>query len=117
MKNNGWTVELDKFKARTPKGILNMTNIIATLNPMADRYMVIACHYDSKLMDFYFVGATDSAVPCAMMIYMAESLNQRLEVFKNTVSLLKLLQFLNYLYSNNYCYISFQFKCLIFHIS
>ncbi|VVC34817.1 Peptidase M28 [Cinara cedri] len=84
MKRNGWTVELDKFKALTPNGILNMTNIVATLNPMADRYMVIACHYDSKLMDFYFVGATDSAVPCAMMIYMAESLNQRLEAFKNT---------------------------------
>ncbi|KAE9545631.1 hypothetical protein AGLY_001174 [Aphis glycines] len=84
MKNNGWTVELDEFKAMTPKGVYNMTNVVATLNPMADRYIVIACHYDSKLMDFYFVGATDSAVPCAMMIYMAESLNQRLETFKNT---------------------------------
>lgn len=87
MKNNGWTVELDEFKAMTPKGVYNMTNVVATLNPMADRYIVIACHYDSKLMDFYFVGATDSAVPCAMMIYMAESLNQRLETFKNTVSI------------------------------
>lgn len=87
MKNNGWAVELDEFKAMTPKGVYNMTNVVATLNPMADRYIVIACHYDSKLMDFYFVGATDSAVPCAMMIYMAESLNQRLETFKNTVSI------------------------------
>lgn len=87
MKNNGWNVELDEFKANTPKGVYNMTNIVATLNPMADRYIVIACHYDSKLMNFYFVGATDSAVPCAMMMYMAESLNQRLEAFKNTVSL------------------------------
>lgn len=94
MKNNGWTVELDKFNAKTPNGILNMTNIVATLNPIADRYMVIACHYDSKLMDFYFVGATDSAVPCAMMMYMAESLNQRLEAFKNTVSQYKMSDFL-----------------------
>jgi len=86
MKNNGWTVEQDEFIASTPKGMYNMTNIVATLNPLADQYIVIACHYDSKLMDFYFVGATDSAVPCAMMLYMAESLSQRLEVFKNTVS-------------------------------
>lgn len=87
MKNSGWTVELDTFKASTPKGIFNMTNIVATLNPTADRYIVISCHYDSKLMDFIFIGATDSAVPCAMMMYMAESLNQRLEAFKNTVSI------------------------------
>lgn len=87
MKSNGWSVELDEFKASTPNGVLNMTNIVATLNPKADRFMVIACHYDSKLMNFYFVGATDSAVPCAMMIYMANALNQRLEAFKNTVSL------------------------------
>lgn len=87
MKNNGWAVELDDFKAFAPNGTYDMTNIVATLNPMADRYIVIACHYDSKLMDFYFVGATDSAVPCAMMIYMAEMLKQRLETFKNTVSL------------------------------
>lgn len=93
MKNNGWTVELDNFKAKSPIGEFNMTNIVATLNPMADRYIVVACHYDSKLMDFYFVGATDSAVPCAMMMYMAQSLNQRLEAFKTTVSLYETIMF------------------------
>lgn len=86
MKHNGWTVELDEFKASTPKGIFNMTNVVATLNPSADRYLVVACHYDSKLMRYTFVGATDSAVPCAMMLYMAASLNQRLEAFRNSVS-------------------------------
>uniref|UniRef100_A0A2S2QZV5 glutaminyl-peptide cyclotransferase n=1 Tax=Sipha flava TaxID=143950 RepID=A0A2S2QZV5_9HEMI len=84
MKNYGWTIELDEFKASTPKGIYNMTNVVATLNPLADRYIVVACHYDSKLMKFIFVGATDSAVPCAMMMYMARSLNQQLEAFKNS---------------------------------
>lgn len=86
MKNSGWVVELDEFKAFTPNGAFDMTNIVATLNPIADRFIVVACHYDSKFMDFYFVGATDSAVPCAMIIYMAQSLSQRLEAFKNTVS-------------------------------
>ncbi|XP_050542531.1 glutaminyl-peptide cyclotransferase-like isoform X2 [Daktulosphaira vitifoliae] len=89
MKSLGWSVELDSFKAKTPIGIRNMTNIIATLNPTADRYIVVACHYDSKKMDFYFVGATDSAVPCAMMMYMAKTLQQRLEVYKtNPLSLM-----------------------------
>lgn len=95
MKNSGWAVELDEFEAFTPKGVINMTNVVATLNPMANRYIVVACHYDSKLMDFYFVGATDSAVPCSMMIYMAESLNQRLEAFKNTVSLYKTISLMH----------------------
>ncbi|XP_050431961.1 glutaminyl-peptide cyclotransferase-like isoform X2 [Adelges cooleyi] len=84
MKSVGWSVELDSFNARTPLGVHNMTNVIATLNPLADRYLVVACHYDSKKMDFYFEGATDSAVPCAMMIYMAKTLQQRLEMFKTT---------------------------------
>lgn len=91
MKHNGWTVEQDEFVASTPKGIYNMTNIVATLNPSASRYIVVACHYDSKLMKFKFVGATDSAVPCAMMMYMAASLKQRLEAFRNTVSFHRIL--------------------------
>lgn len=87
MKKSGWTVELDEFEALTPYGIHNMSNIVATLNPLADRYIVIACHYDSKKMNFSFVGATDAAVPCAMMLYMSESLNKQFEAFKNTVRL------------------------------
>lgn len=49
MKNLGWTVELDSFDDRTPTfGELTFTNIIATLNPNAKRFLVLACHYDSK---------------------------------------------------------------------
>jgi hypothetical protein len=30
--------------------------------------LCIACHYDSKISPEGFVGATDSAVPCAMLL-------------------------------------------------
>lgn len=68
-----WNVELDEFTDDTPifKN-LQFTNIIATLNPEAERYLLLACHYDSKYFkDEEFLGATDSAVPCAMLINLA----------------------------------------------
>ncbi|KAJ8963660.1 hypothetical protein NQ314_005451 [Rhamnusium bicolor] len=47
-----WNVEVDEFDQNTPKfGILRFKNIIATLNPNADRYLVLACHYDSKYFE------------------------------------------------------------------
>lgn len=58
MNDLGWHVERNNFKDRTPIfGELEFENIIATLNPNADRYFVIACHYDSKYMrEHNFVG-------------------------------------------------------------
>lgn len=79
MTNLGWEVTEDKFTAQTPIGNVPFTNIIATLNPLACKRLVIACHYDSKISPQGFLGATDSAVPCAMMIQMAQSLDNRLK--------------------------------------
>lgn len=69
----GWTVVTDKFTDVTPNlGLMEFENIIATVNPNAERYLTLACHYDSKYMpDVKFLGATDSACPCAMMISLA----------------------------------------------
>jgi len=51
----------------------------ATLDPTAKRFLVLACHFDSKYFkDFTFIGATDSAVPCSMMIDLARTLNYSL---------------------------------------
>ena len=79
---------------QTPHGVKDFTNVIATLDPEAPRRcfllkdfpsivvlvlvhqflvktnpfpfrMVIACHYDSLIKPEGFLGATDSAVPCA----------------------------------------------------
>lgn len=65
----GWTVEEDSFQQQTPFGTRRFTNVIATLDPSKSRRIVLACHYDSKLYNnMVFIGATDSAVPCALML-------------------------------------------------
>ena len=81
--------------AKTPIGTLPFKNIIATHNPNAKRFLDVACHYDSKYYpgDNQFVGATDSAVPCAMMIQMAHSLNDALENQKNNELSLRFIFF------------------------
>lgn len=79
----------DRFESDTPYGRLPFTNLIATLNPSAKRRLVLACHYDSK---YYppqwhgkeFLGATDSAVPCAMMLELARALDEELKAQKVT---------------------------------
>ena len=74
MTSYGWTVELDTFKKNTVIGDIEFTNIVATLDPKAPRRMVIACHYDSKIEPAGFLGATDSAVPCAQMLNLAHTM-------------------------------------------
>lgn len=71
-----WTVTFDEFDDSTPYGPKKFTNIIATLNPNAKRRLILAAHYDSKYYPEnsnyeYFLGATDSAMPCAMLIEIA----------------------------------------------
>ncbi|CAK1546967.1 unnamed protein product [Leptosia nina] len=84
MKDMGWDVTEDVFADTTPVfGTLNFRNIIAKLNPRADRYLVLACHYDSKYTrEHVFVGATDSAVPCSMMINLAKVMSKQLDPLK-----------------------------------
>ncbi|UJR09393.1 hypothetical protein I4U23_013635 [Adineta vaga] len=73
-----WTIELDTFTAMTPdKEQVEFSNIIATLNPKATRRVVLACHYDSKKQKG-FIGATDSAVPCAILLDIAKDFQQQL---------------------------------------
>lgn len=58
MRGLGWDVTENVFADQTPVfGTLNFKNIIAKLNPNADRYLVLACHYDSKYMrEHAFLG-------------------------------------------------------------
>lgn len=81
----GWHVELDPFTASTPLGPLDFGNVVATLDPGAARHLTLACHYDSKLLQSAgtpFVGATDSAVPCALLLELAHALDQELSQAK-----------------------------------
>lgn len=72
LKKFNYQVELDEFQAPTPIGRVGFANIIGSSDPSACRQLVFACHYDSKMMDG-FLGAIDSAVPCAMLLKMAET--------------------------------------------
>ncbi|KAJ3199430.1 hypothetical protein HK099_003175, partial [Clydaea vesicula] len=66
-----------KFSSNTPFGTKPFNNIIATKDPSAQRKLILAAHYDSKYFEeFDFIGATDSAVPCAIILDVAKSLNK-----------------------------------------
>uniref|UniRef100_A0A8D0JVK5 Glutaminyl-peptide cyclotransferase n=1 Tax=Sus scrofa TaxID=9823 RepID=A0A8D0JVK5_PIG len=90
-----WVLEVDTFLSRTPYGYRSFSNIISTLNPTAKRHLVLACHYDSKYFPHWdnrvFVGATDSAVPCAMILELARALDKQLLSLKDLLILLDLI--------------------------
>ena len=88
----GWTIEEDSFEEDTPYGIKDFNNIVAIFNPHAPRKLSIACHYDSKLIP-NFVAATDSAVPCAMMLELAYTLTDKLKNQRNAQVTLELIFF------------------------
>ncbi|XP_059882790.1 glutaminyl-peptide cyclotransferase isoform X3 [Delphinus delphis] len=82
-----WVLEVDTFLSQTPYGYRSFSNIISTLNPTAKRHLVLSCHYDSKYFPHWdnrvFVGATDSAVPCAMILELARAVDKQLHSLKN----------------------------------
>ncbi|TRM58588.1 hypothetical protein BD626DRAFT_633857 [Schizophyllum amplum] len=80
MKALDWDIEEDSFEDDTPLGKKRFTNVIATKDPKAARRVVVAAHFDSKWFESgEFLGATDSAAPCAIMLDLAETLNPMLE--------------------------------------
>ncbi|XP_040261165.1 glutaminyl-peptide cyclotransferase-like protein [Bufo bufo] len=93
-----WTVEFDLFDALTPRGSLPFGSVVATLDPGARRRLVCACHLDSKWFPVDgrgrpFVGATDSAVPCSLILEAVTALDARLRRLKDKGSPLTLQLF------------------------
>ena len=75
-----WTIILDDFTSSTPIGDKRFTNIIATLDQDVPRRLVLAAHYDSKYFARgQFLGATDSAVPVALIIDLILTLDVKLQ--------------------------------------
>ena len=70
----GWAVEYDTFTQDTVVGKTTFSNIIATHHPNSPRRLVMAAHYDTKISPEGFLGATDSAAPCAMLLHLARVL-------------------------------------------
>ncbi|XP_023164070.1 glutaminyl-peptide cyclotransferase [Drosophila hydei] len=87
LKALGFQAEVDEFKQSVPIfGELTFANVIGYINPQAQNFLALACHYDSKYFaeDPGFVGATDSAVPCAILLNTAKTLNNYLlQQFRN----------------------------------
>lgn len=77
---SGWKIEEHHTEDFTPHGKKPFVNLIFTKNPSASRRLVISAHYDSKWFNTgKFVGAIDSASPCAMLIDLALAIDPLLE--------------------------------------
>lgn len=75
LESAGWSVEQDQFVENTVKGKLQFTNVKAKREAgsgSSNKYILLACHYDTKILPGNFIGATDAAVPCAMLLNIAE---------------------------------------------
>lgn len=83
IKLPAWKLELQNSTWTTPatgNAQVPFVNLIATRDPPwtspgdVGRLALVA-HYDSKLTPEGFIGATDSAAPCAMLLHAARSLD------------------------------------------
>ncbi len=78
-----WKIEFQNSTWKTPVSNDQLTpfvNLIATRDPPWSTpgevgRLALVAHYDSKLTPNGFVGATDSAAPCAMLMHVARSLD------------------------------------------
>ena len=76
----GLKVDEQAFDARTPRGVVRMVNLRATMPGPADAHgrIVIGGHYDTKLVsEFRFVGASDAASSAAFLLEIARALKGR----------------------------------------
>ncbi|KAL1629618.1 hypothetical protein SLS54_001370 [Diplodia seriata] len=82
----GWRLELHNSTSTTPTSNgeeITFVNVIATRDPPWARpgdvgRLALVAHYDSKLTPPGFIGATDSAAPCAMLMHTARSIDAAL---------------------------------------
>lgn len=78
-----WTVSFQNSSSKTPvtgSKDIPFVNMIATRDPPWTNsgevgYLTLVAHYDSKIDPEGFIGAIDSAAPCAMLMHVARSLD------------------------------------------
>lgn len=81
-----WTIEFHNTTSTTPatgEKLVNFRNIIARRDPpwaaSGDvSRLTLAAHYDTLYRPEGFIGATDSAAPCAMLLHVARSVDAAL---------------------------------------
>ena len=91
MKSYDWLIEEHVFSDQTPYGYIQFANLIASYpigvnffnknvkntDLVLQKRYIFACHYDSKYVtQFEFLGATDSAVPCAILLDLAKFMKE-----------------------------------------
>jgi Zn-dependent M28 family amino/carboxypeptidase len=74
LKNLGCEIDQDDFHASTPKGDVQMKNIIAKAPGTGQGIILLLTHYDTLSSVENFVGAEDSASSTGLMIEMARQL-------------------------------------------
>lgn len=81
-----WTIEFQNSSSRTPvtgDKVVPFANIIITRDPPWTKNgdvgrLALVAHYDSKLTPTGFIGAIDSAAPCAMIMHAVRSVDEAL---------------------------------------
>ncbi|ORY14809.1 hypothetical protein BCR34DRAFT_212799 [Clohesyomyces aquaticus] len=79
-----WTIEWHNSTAKTPAtgnkdipfGNLAFKREPPWVKPGQSNLLTLVAHYDSKLQPPGFIGATDSAAPCAMLMHVARSIDK-----------------------------------------
>lgn len=81
-----WSIEWQNSTGRTPITELNevpFKNIVFKREPPWTQpgqanLLTLVAHFDSKITPKNFIGATDSAVPCAVLMHVARSIDKYL---------------------------------------
>jgi len=81
-----WKLEFQNSSSVTPTSNgkkIPFVNLIATRDPPGSKAgevgrLALVAHYDSKLTPTGFIGAVDSAAPCAMLLHAARSIDAAL---------------------------------------
>jgi glutaminyl-peptide cyclotransferase len=73
LQKAGLKPQLDSFDARTPRGFRKMVNIRASRAGSKPSIIALTGHYDTKLFDFPFVGASDGGSSAAWLLEMARA--------------------------------------------
>ena len=81
-----WTIEFQNSTSKTPTsgdGEVPFVNFIATRDPPWTRpgnvaRLTLVAHYDSLSIPAGFIGATDSAAPCAMIMHAVKAIDAAL---------------------------------------
>ncbi len=74
LKSFGYEVVEDRFTAKTPKGPVQMMNVIARKpGKPGKRALAVSGHYDTKVFPFPFVGANDAGSSTGAVLELARS--------------------------------------------